>query len=400
MKLLYGGNIGPAQRLDVLVDAVAANPKVHLTISGRGISRDELAQRVVEIGAENIEFREPVFGDAYRELVAAHDAMVVSLADEEVFEYTMPSKTQAIMAYGRPILGICAGDLARVVRDSGAGWTSAPEDVAELTNLIAEVAELPEDHFDELGRRGRDFYESNMSRKAFDQSVKNVVSEVAGTTSRRKAPNRSRGKSRSSLGMKRSLDLAVSVPVFLASLPIQAAAAVAIRVTMGKPVLFEQRRPGLNGEIFVMKKFRTMLTPEQAGGATDNASRLTKVGKWLRATSIDELPTLMNVVKGDMSLVGPRPLLESYLERYTPEQARRHEVKPGITGLAQMIGRNGLTWEEKFALDVEYVDGRSFLGDLKIIVGTVLPVLTRKGISPDGAATMPEFKGTKLTDDA
>lgn len=194
---------------------------------------------------------------------------------------------------------------------------------------------------------------------------------------------------------KRLLDLALTTPALLASLPVQALTALAIRTRMGSPVLFRQQRPGLDGEPFEMLKFRTMLLPDPERGLVSDEDRMTRLGSFLRSTSLDELPTLWNIVKGDMSIVGPRPLLMQYLNRYTPEQARRHEVRPGLTGLAQVSGRNAITWEEKFAHDVEYVDTHSLSLDLRIIVRTALQVLRRDGISADGAVTMPEFMGTE-----
>ena len=193
---------------------------------------------------------------------------------------------------------------------------------------------------------------------------------------------------------KRALDVAIAVPLLVLTLPVQLATALLIRSRLGSPVLFRQRRPGLHGEPFELVKFRTMLDIDPALGLVDDASRMTPVGHWLRATSIDELPTLWNIIRGDMSLVGPRPLLMRYLARYSPEQARRHEVRPGLTGLAQVSGRNSLTWEDKFRLDVEYVGHHTFMGDLKIICDTVLSVLKRDGISAEGEATMSEFLGT------
>jgi len=193
---------------------------------------------------------------------------------------------------------------------------------------------------------------------------------------------------------KRVFDLAVTVPVFVLTLPIQAATALAIRVRLGSPVLFRQTRPGLHAEPFVMVKFRTMLNTDPALGPVADATRMTPLGQWLRATSLDELPTLWNILRGDMSLVGPRPLLMSYLDRYSAEQARRHEVRPGMTGLAQVSGRNALSWEDKFRLDVDYVDHHTFKGDLLIIRDTVRSVLRRDGIAAEGAATMPEFLGS------
>ncbi len=165
---------------------------------------------------------------------------------------------------------------------------------------------------------------------------------------------------------------------------------------MGRPIFFKQVRPGLYGKPFVLYKFRTMLDlRDQTGKMLPDERRLTSFGRWLRSTSLDELPVLFNVLKGDMSLVGPRPLLMEYLDRYTTEQARRHEVKPGITGWAQINGRNAISWEEKFALDVWYVDNWSLLLDFRIIFLTILKVLKHEGISADGHVTMPEFKGSR-----
>lgn len=193
---------------------------------------------------------------------------------------------------------------------------------------------------------------------------------------------------------KRLMDLVLTTPALLASLPIQAATAVAIRLTMGRPVLFRQQRPGLGGEPFEMLKFRTMSLPDPDKGLVSDADRMTRVGSILRSTSLDELPTLWNIVKGDMSVVGPRPLLMQYLERYSPEQARRHEVRPGLTGLAQISGRNAMPWEEKFARDIEYVDDHSFRRDIRIISRTIGQVLRRHGVSAEGEATMSEFMGS------
>lgn len=192
---------------------------------------------------------------------------------------------------------------------------------------------------------------------------------------------------------KRILDLVVSVPLFLVSLPIQAVAAIAIRVTMGSPVLFTQTRPGMYERPFEMRKFRTMHPVDPSRGWTDDTSRLTRLGKLLRSSSIDELPTIWSILKGDMSLVGPRPLLMSYLERYTPIQARRMEVLPGLTGLAQVNGRNAQSWDERFAWDIKYVEVASLKTDLTILLKTVQTVVRRDGISAEGEATMPEFTG-------
>lgn len=197
--------------------------------------------------------------------------------------------------------------------------------------------------------------------------------------------------------MKRLLDLALAGPALVLSLPVQAVVALAVRWKLGSPVLFTQQRPGLHGEIFTMRKFRSMVDVDEARGLVTDEQRVTPFGRFLRSTSLDELPTLWNIVRGDMSLVGPRPLLVSYLERYSPQQARRHEVRPGLTGLAQVSGRNAVRWEDRLALDVEYVDTHSLALDLRIIWRTVAMVLRREGISAEGQATMPEFMGREET---
>lgn len=191
------------------------------------------------------------------------------------------------------------------------------------------------------------------------------------------------------MAAKRALDLVgAGLGLVVACLPM-AGIALAVRLTMGAPVLFRQRRPGLGGEPFVLVKFRTMRS-----GPGDDAARLTRFGRFLRASSLDELPELWNVVVGDMSLVGPRPLLTEYLDRYSPRQARRHEVRPGLTGLAQVEGRNTVAWEDRFELDVRYVETRSLALDLRIIARTVGAVLRRQGISGEGEATMTPFQGS------
>ena len=194
--------------------------------------------------------------------------------------------------------------------------------------------------------------------------------------------------------MNRLLDVAVAISVFLATSPLLAFSFISIRLLLGSPVLFSQQRPGLHGKLFTLRKFRTMRSPRAGEDllATD-AVRLTRLGRFLRSTSLDELPTLWNVLRGDMSLVGPRPLLPEYLPLYTAHQMRRHEVKPGITGWAQVNGRNAISWEEKFELDVWYVDHRSFFLDLKILCMTVWQVVARRHIAADGHATMPPFRG-------
>jgi lipopolysaccharide/colanic/teichoic acid biosynthesis glycosyltransferase len=195
--------------------------------------------------------------------------------------------------------------------------------------------------------------------------------------------------------VKTAVDRAAGLVGLVVAAPVLVGAAVAVKATMGSPVLFRQRRPGRGERVFDIVKFRTMReATDERGNPLSDAERLTPVGRWLRATSVDELPQLWNVVRGELSLVGPRPLLVRYLPRYSPEQRRRHEVMPGITGWAQIHGRNAISWEEKFALDVWYVDHWSLALDARILIETVGRVLKRDGVSSDGHATMPEFEGT------
>lgn len=199
--------------------------------------------------------------------------------------------------------------------------------------------------------------------------------------------------------LKRSFDLLAGAALIVLLSPVLAAIAIAVRLKLGAPVLFTQVRPGLHGRPFTIYKFRTMLDArDQHGQPLPDEVRLTRFGRLLRSSSLDELPELINVLKGDMSLVGPRPLIMAYLDRYTPEQARRMEMLPGITGLAQVSGRNATAWEDRFRLDVEYVDTWSFGLDLMILLRTVKAVLTRQGVSAEGHATMPEFTGSRSED--
>lgn len=194
--------------------------------------------------------------------------------------------------------------------------------------------------------------------------------------------------------IKRPQDFCCALIAVVVLSPVMLVTAVLVRVKLGSPVLFKQERPGKDGKIFTLYKFRTMTDDRGADGKLlPDEDRLPKFGKLLRSTSLDELPELINMLKGEMAVVGPRPLLVRYLERYSEHQARRHEVRPGFTGYAQVHGRNALSWEDKFNLDVEYVDNITFLGDWKIIFQTIRTVLMREGISSDNSATMEEFMG-------
>lgn len=195
--------------------------------------------------------------------------------------------------------------------------------------------------------------------------------------------------------MKRFFDIVVTSAMLMLLFPLIVLLGLAVVIALGNPVLFRQHRPGKHGKLFEMVKFRTMRDAiDQNGTLLPDADRLTVFGKWLRSTSLDELPELWNVLKGDMSLVGPRPLLVEYLPLYSHEQARRHDVRPGLTGWAQVNGRNGLSWEQKFELDIWYVDNQSLFLDFRILLLTVRKVLMREGVNADNETTMPRFVGS------
>jgi sugar transferase EpsL len=196
--------------------------------------------------------------------------------------------------------------------------------------------------------------------------------------------------------VKRVFDLFLTIPGVVIISPLLVILAILVRVKLGSPILFKQVRPGYKGRLFTLRKFRTMTDArDSAGNLLPDSDRLTPFGRFLRSTSLDELPELINVLHGEMSLVGPRPLLTAYLNRYSPEQARRHDVLPGITGWAQINGRNALTWEDKFALDIWYVNNWSPWLDIKILAITLWKVISREGISQPGEATAAEFMGSK-----
>lgn len=200
--------------------------------------------------------------------------------------------------------------------------------------------------------------------------------------------------------VKRAADIAASVVGLALTAPLQLVIAALVRVRLGSPVLFRQERPGKDARIFALVKFRTMLEPDPAKGLTSDEERLTSLGRVLRSTSLDELPTLWNVLRGDMSLVGPRPLLPEYLSLYTPRQALRHKVRPGVTGLAQVSGRNGLGWDDRLELDARYVEEYGIRLDSQIILATFSAVLRRRGITQEGHATMSPFTGSTGSGDA
>jgi lipopolysaccharide/colanic/teichoic acid biosynthesis glycosyltransferase len=309
------------------------------------------------------------------------------------------------MLLGVPTLASDVGGFPDLIDHGETGWLVRPRSANSLAATIERALDDPRRW--EIAQRGRArtsdvmdlnknvdeivrVYERVVRERVAREPARNVASECA--SQQQVTPKRSAGAVPLS---KRALDIAIAVPVALCAIPVVLLVSVAAWMTIGKPVLFRQMRPGRGARPFVLLKFRSLRNADgpEASALSDD-ERMTRFGRFLRRTSLDELPQLWNVIRGEMSLVGPRPLRMEYLSRYTPEQARRHEVLPGITGWAQVNGRNALSWEEKFALDVWYVDNWSVSLDLRILVATFIKVLTRSGVSRSGDANVEEFRGT------
>ena len=385
-RILFAGNMGKAQALDAVLDAALLlqrrESRVCFVLLGGGVEVSRLVERAAELRLGNVVFLPPVPMAEVGTLLNAADALLVHLRKDPLFEITIPSKTQAYMAAGKPLLMAVDGDAADLVRESGGGVVAASEDPQALVASAEALAAMDPEALAEMGAKAQRHYREQLSLR--------IGVERFGRLFKR-------------LGAKKAFDLKRMFDVFLAATALLLFAAPLALLTwqvsrkLGKPAFFRQVRPGREGRPFELIKFRTMTNARDASGQLlPDAERLTPFGRFLRSSSLDELPELWNVLKGEMSLVGPRPLLVEYLPLYSVEQARRHEVRPGITGWAQVNGRNALSWEEKFKLDVWYVDNRTLWLDIKILWLTVRKVLVRDGISAAGEATMPRFTGSSV----
>ncbi len=288
------------------------------------------------------------------------------------------------MAAGRPTLLAIDGVIREVVEAANGGVFVPPGDASALAQAVLSLS-YDREKARSMGKSARAYVVEHFNRHYQAEQFVTLLQEVALTAIQSRSERQL---------VKRAFDLAVTIPAVLLLLPLLAIVAVLVRYKLGTPVLFRQQRPGLHGKPFTIYKFRTMTDARDTQGMLlPDSERLTPFGRFLRCTSLDELPELFNVLKGDMSVVGPRPLLMHYLGRYTPEQMRRHDVKPGITGWAQINGRNALTWEEKFSLDVWYVNNATLWLDLKILGFTIGTIFRREGINQPGHATAQEFLG-------
>jgi lipopolysaccharide/colanic/teichoic acid biosynthesis glycosyltransferase/glycosyltransferase involved in cell wall biosynthesis len=385
-NIVFAGTMGKAQALESVLETAAtlqvSEPRVQFVFVGGGVELPHLQQVVLEKGLSNVRFlaRRPM--SEIGRVLACADALLVHLKDDPLFEITIPSKMQAYMAVGKPVLMAVRGDAAAFIRESEGGLCCEPENPASLGAAIGQLLALSKPDLEAMGRRGQTFYRSQLAIRVGVKRIEAVFEHA-------------RGSGAAYSFTKRFFDFLVSFLALVLLSPVMIVVAYMVRSKLGSPIIFSQLRPGLHGQPFQMFKFRTMTDARDAvGNLLSDADRLTDFGKWLRTTSLDELPALWNVVRGEMSLVGPRPLRVHYLDRYSPEQARRHDVRPGITGWAQVNGRNAISWVNKFRLDVWYVDHQSFWLDLKILLLTVQKVFRREGVNAAEDVTMPEFMGS------
>jgi len=385
-NIVYAGTIGPSQSLDTVLHAAKliedTDPNIQFILVGDGIEVERLRALATTIGVRSVRIRPRMPQSEIGNLLAAADVLLVHLRDEELFRITIPSKTQFYLAMGKPILMSVRGDAADLVERAQAGIVVKPQDQQALANAARKLAHLPAQELAAMGARGRKFYESQLSAAA---GVKRTLAALdAAIASHHGNP----------VG-KRAFDVVVAATALIVLAPVIFLIGAVLYSNLGRPTLFRQIRAGLDGKPFDLYKLRTMNDKRDTSGQLlPDRDRLSAVGRIVRQLSLDELPQLWNVLRGDMSLVGPRPLPIEYLDRYTPEQARRHQVRPGLTGWAQVNGRNAISWEQKLALDVWYVRNRSFVLDLKILAMTVMTVFSRRGITHSGHETMPEFRGT------
>ncbi len=392
---LYAGAIGPCQQLETIVDAALLlkdDPRIEFVIAGEGVARLGLEQRAKSAGADNVRFLGWQSPQNVAQLAADADMLLVHLKPDAMSRLSIPSKTFACMASGRPLLMAVEGEAAELVTAHGCGVTCAPSNAKTMADAIRRFSALPAAERAAMGAAGRTAFEQHFSPEVQIDKVVDSLRAATEIVDRSSDPPLKRAESYYSRYGKRLLDLSLAIASLVALLPVLAFTAVLVRVTLGRPVVFKQRRAGRNGTTFDLVKFRTMTDARgPQGQLLPDAQRLTQFGRLLRSTSLDELPELWNVIRGEMSLVGPRPLLTDYLRHYTAAESRRHAVRPGLTGLAQVRGRNGISWRRRLRYDAWYVARISLALDVRILLGTLGAVLWRRGIAADGHATMPRL---------
>lgn len=379
-NVVFAGTMGAAQALDVVLDAaellIKEKPDVRFVLIGGGIEVDRLRTEAVRRSLHNVVFLSRRPASEIGEILGLADALLVHLRRDPLFEITIPSKTQSSLLVGKPILMGVQGDAAEIVRRSGAGLVFTPEDPQSLASVVTELAGWTEEERRSAGDAGRTYYWRHMSLDIGSRRFAEIFHRVA-VAGRRSDP------------AARAVDIAASCGALVLLAGPMALVWILVRVKLGQPAVFSQTRPGRYGQPFTMYKFRTMTDARgKEGELLPDAARLTSFGKSLRSTSLDELPELFNVLKGDMALVGPRPLLMRYTPFFTEEERLRLSVRPGITGWAQVHGRNTVSWSERLALDVWYVRHRSLRLNAKIIGKTVAKVFRRDGLVVDPESVM------------
>jgi lipopolysaccharide/colanic/teichoic acid biosynthesis glycosyltransferase len=383
---IFTGTHGIANGLDSVLDAAAVLKKrqrddIKIALVGDGKTKSALQQRVVSQELDNVIFHDPVNKSRLAGLMAGADIGLQTLANVPAFYFgTSPNKFFDYISAGLPVLNNYPGWLAGMIEESGCGFAVAADDAEAFADSLEQAA----DNREQLVGMGD--AASKLAHQQFDRNVlgHQFIEELRKATALPVAAP-----------AKRGLDILGAGFGLLLLAPIIAVIAFIVRRKHGSPVLFRQVRPGKDDKAFEMVKFRTMTNEHDSEGALlPDDQRLTRFGQFLRSSSLDELPELWNVLKGEMSLVGPRPLLMDYLPLYNERQAKRHLVRPGVTGWAQINGRNALSWDEKFELDVWYVENRTIWLDIKILFLTVWKVFRRDDISHGEEATMPRFEGS------
>ncbi|MFC9335673.1 sugar transferase [Arthrobacter sp. NPDC057009] len=375
----FAGNMGKAQALTTLLEAaelLKTEEGLRFLLVGGGLELDNLKRLAAERGLNNVVFvpRMPI--SEIGQVLSRSQALLVHLREDALFEITIPSKTQAYLMAGKPILMGVRGDAAAIVREAQAGICFEPENPSDLADAVRAIMRLSEHERQEMGASGQRYYREKMSlgvgAREFAQILEMAAQEKPAVQLR-----------------KRIIDvIGAGAGLLVTGIPM-GIVALLVKRKLGSPVLFKQIRPGKHGEPFEMLKFRTMTDGvDESGQILPDGARLTDFGRLLRSSSLDELPGLWNVLRGDMSLVGPRPLLTRYTPYFTREERARLNVKPGITGWAQVNGRNTTSWDKRLALDVWYVNRLSTFLDLKIIGLTVLRVFKRSGVIVDPESVM------------
>ncbi|GIU83794.1 MAG: hypothetical protein KatS3mg008_0569 [Acidimicrobiales bacterium] len=366
---VYAGAHGVANGLHLLLEAArelaGSHPEALFVLVGDGPAKESLVRQAEEMRLTNVVFRDPLPKSDVPALLGAVDVGVHVLADVELFRWGVsPNKIFDYMAAGLPIVTNTPGEVSDMVTTSAAGVATAPRELASGLSLMAA---LSDEERRSMGERGRRWLRENRDRRTLACKMQRLLDDLVDQAN---CGRPYRGK--------RLLDLLLLIVVSPVAIPMGLLCALAVKLTSRGPVLFRQERVGMGGEVFEVLKFRTMVHSQNP--LFPDPDRITPVGRVLRRTSLDELPQLLNVARGEMSIVGPRPTLRYQVERYTPRQKRRLAVKPGITGLAQVSGRNSLTWSERIELDLEYVERQSLWLDLKILAKTLGAVVSGGGV--------------------